>query len=461
MLQLHNRITGEGDESPEALLANPFNFRRHPKWQRDALLAQMRQLGWVQRVIVNTRTGHLIDGHLRAELALEHRLPTVPVIYVDLTDDEERLALATLDPISALAEQDQTLLTGLIAGLPDYDDPDLTALLDQLAGAAALDLQPEPDPDDDTVPEPPPEPVSRPGDLWLLGDHRVLCGDSTRIEDVERLAGGRPVDMVWTDPPYNVDYEGSDGRKIANDAMGDGQFRQFLRDLFSAAAAVTRPGGPIYVAHADSEGLNFRAAMVEAGWLLKQTLVWIKDGTDLNRSDYHWQHEPVLYGWKPGAAHAWYGDFDKKTVIDDEPDPRAMDKAALVNEVRRLRNARNTTVVRENRTRHNRLHPTMKPVAVIVHMIRNSSRPGDAVLDLCGGSGSTLIACEKTRRHARLMELDPTYCDVILTRFQALTGQPAVLESTGQTYAQLAEAAAREPAPAAVGAPASGAPVDA
>ena len=438
MLQLKNNISGEGEESPEALLANPCNYRQHPRWQRDALLAQMRQLGWIQRVIVNRRSGHLIDGHLRVELALERSEPCVPVLYVDLSDAEEHLALATLDPIGALAEQDQTLLDGLVAGLPDYDDPDLRALLDRLTSAGELDEEPAPDPMDDEAPEPPAEPVSRPGDLWLLGDHRLLCGDGTRIAEVERLTGGEPVDLVWTDPPYNVDYQSHDGLTIKNDAMGSEPFRQFLRGLFGAACAVTRPGGPIYVAHSDREGTGFRAALVEAGWLLKQTLVWVKDGTDLGRSDYHWQHEPILYGWKPGAAHCWYGDCDKKTVIDAEADPRGMSKPELVNEVRRLRNARNTTVVREHRTRHNKLHPTMKPVALIVHMIRNSSRPGDAVLDLCGGSGSTLIACEKTRRRARLMELDPRYCDVILQRYQALSGQPAIRAGSGQSYADAA-----------------------
>lgn len=446
-MQLKNAIVGHGEEPPDALLANPFNYRQHPPWQRAALLAQMREVGWIQRVIVNQRSGHLIDGHLRVELALARGEPAVPVLYVDLDDAQERLALATLDPLSALAEPDQGMLNELLAGLPAYDDPDLAALLADLAGAQALDEEPEPDPRDDDAPAPPVEPISQPGDLWLLGDphgapHRVLCGDGTRLDEVERLTAGRPIDLVWTDPPYNVDYESHDGQKIQNDAMSDGAFRQFLRDLFSSAAAVTRAGGPIYVAHADSEGYNFRGALTEAGWLLKQCLIWVKDGADLGRQDYQWQHESILYGWKPGAAHRWYGDHDKKTVLDDEPDPRTLDKAALLNEVRRLRNARNTSVVREHRTRHNQLHPTMKPVALIVHQIRNSSRPGDAVLDLCGGSGSTLIACEKTRRQAHLMELDPRYCDVIVRRVQELTGQAAVLEGSGQSFAALS--AARE-----------------
>ena len=443
-MKLANNIIGEGSEAPDSLLANPFNYRKHPKWQRDALLAQMKEVGWIQRVIVNQRSGHLIDGHLRVELALERNEPQVPVLYVDLDEAQEKLALATLDPISALAEQDQAMHDELIAGLPTYEGPDLLALLDQLSSEQLLDAEPEPDPQDDDVPTTPIEPVTQPGDLWLLGDHRLLCGDSTDPSCLAALVDGQDVDMVWTDPPYNIDYESHDGLKIKNDAMGDDQFRQFLRDLFASAWSVTKPGGPIYVAHADNEGLNFRSALVEAGWLSKQCLIWVKDGTDLGRSDYHWRHEAILYGSKPGAAHAWYGEYNKQTVIDDNVDPRGLNKSELINEVRRLRNALNDSVIRENRTRHNKEHPTMKPVALVVHYLRNSSRPGETVLDLCGGSGTTLIAAEKTRRHARLMELDPKYCDVICKRFQELTGKPAVLLGSGKTFAELGGANASE-----------------
>lgn len=250
--------------------------------------------------------------------------------------------------------------------------------------------------------------------------------------------------MVWTDPPYNVDYEGktSDALKIENDQMEDGTFRQFLRDIFTSAYTVTREGGPIYVAHADSEGVNFREALTEAGFLFKQCIIWVKNTMVLGRQDYQWQHEPILYGWKPGAAHKWYGEFNKKTVIDDTPSLKDMDKSELLAEAKRLRNALNASVVLEDKPSRSGEHPTMKPVGLILHMLKNSSVRGNAVLDLCGGSGSTLIAAQKTGRHARLMEIDPRYCDVIVRRFQEYTGTPGVLEATGQAFDAISPKAA-------------------
>ncbi|WP_345194305.1 site-specific DNA-methyltransferase, partial [Kistimonas scapharcae] len=256
------------------------------------------------------------------------------------------------------------------------------------------------------------------------------------LEHVERLVDNQLVDMVWTDPPYNVDYEGKTkaSLKIDNDSMGDSQFRQFLRDLFTSAFTVTKEGGPIYVAHADTEGVNFRLALQEAGFYLKQVLIWVKSSSVMGRQDYHWQHEPILYGWKPGAAHVWYGERNKKTVLDEEPKTKDLDKNALAQEVKELRNRLCGTVIREDKPNASREHPTMKPVDLIISMVRNSSKRGDSVLDLCGGSGSTLIACEKLGRSSRVMELDPHYCDVIIRRWQKFTGQDAVLESSGQTF---------------------------
>jgi DNA modification methylase len=426
-----NRIVGEGMESPEQILANPMNWRVHPQAQRKALRGALQEVGWVQRVIVNRRTGHLIDGHLRVDLALEDGAAEIPVVYVDLSEAEERVALASVDSITALAETDQALLDQLVNGA-QVEDQDLEAFLASLASVQEEETEGETDPD--ACPEPQPDPHSRTGDLWLLGDHRVLCGDSTRTVDVARLCDGQAVQMIWTDPPYNVDYEGSDGKKIQNDHMGDAQFRQFLLDAFSAAFLHLVEGGPIYIAHADSEGYNFRGAMVEAGFLLKQTLIWVKNSMVLGRQDYQWQHEPILYGWKPGAAHRWFGDFNKKTVIDDAPDLKAMDKGELLNEARRLRNALNTTVIREDKPKRNGDHPTMKPVALITHMLKNSSARGDQVLDPFGGSGSTLIAAQRLGRHARLMEMDPVYCDVIVQRWQDFTGQTAYHADTGQPF---------------------------
>lgn len=428
-----NRIVGEGMERPDQILANPLNWRKHPKWQKDALRGHLKEVGWVQRTIINKRTGHLVDGHLRVELAMEESVGEIPVLYVDLSEEEEKIALASIDSISALAETDQELLNQIVQEV-SVDDLELDAFLESLTDFPDYEEEGEGNTDPDDCPEPQVTVYSQPGDLWILGDHRLLCGDSTAAADVERLCDGHLIDMVWTDPPYNVDYEGSNGLKIENDKMGDGQFRTFLRDLFCAAYAVTKDGGPIYVAHAVIEAYNFVGGLVDAGWLYKQQLIWVKNSMVLGRKDYQFQHEPILYGWKPGAAHAWYGEFNKKTVIDDEPALRDMDKSELLNECRRLRNALNTSVIREDKPAKNGDHPTMKPVALIVHMIKNSSTRGDRVLDLCGGSGSTLIAADRVGRKALLMELDPRYCDVIIRRYQEYSGNAAVHAETGKPF---------------------------
>jgi DNA modification methylase len=428
-----NRIVGEGMEAPDQILANPMNWRKHPLHQKKALRGVLKEVGWVQRTIINQRTGHLIDGHLRVELAMEDGETEVPVVYVDLSEEEEKIALASLDSISALAETDQEMIDQVVQAI-NVQDQDLTEFLNSLTSDFEIDPETEGEADPDAAPDPQPFAISKPGDMWILGEHRVHCNDSTSIAAVEALCQGEPIDMVWTDPPYNVNYESSSGMKIENDHMSDDKFRNFLRDIFIAAFTVTREGGPIYVAHADSEGMNFRAALLESGFLFKQCLVWVKNSMVLGRQDYQWQHEPILYGWKPGAAHKWYGEFNKKTVIDDEPRVQDMDKTDLLAEVRRLRNALQTSIIREDKPKRNGDHPTMKPVALIVHMLKNSSARGDRVLDLCGGSGSTMIAAERLGRASRLMELDPIYCDVIVKRYQEYTGQPGILESTGETF---------------------------
>lgn len=443
---LRSRIVGEGEEAPDQLLANPLNWRTHPKHQADALEGVLEHVGWVQRVIVNRRTGHLVDGHLRVQVAMRRNEPAVPVLYVDLTEDEERLILATIDPIAGLAGTDQTLLDQVLTGLQTGNDA-LDALLADLRSDEAELEEEKGRADDDDIPIPRPNPVSKRGDVWILGRHRVMVGDSTAPADVERLMAGERADLVWIDPPYNVAYEDSEGKSIQNDDLEDQVFRQFLRDAFGCAFAVTKEGGPIYIAHADSEGLNFRAAMTEAGWALKQCVVWVKDSFTLGRQDHQWQHEPILYGWKPGAAHCWYGERDKSTVIDDDADLGKLGKAELVAIINDMRNSGNTTIFRHAKPAKSDLHPTMKPVALVKHQIRNSARRGDVVLDLFGGSGTTVIACEATGRRARVMELDPIYADVIIRRWQLWTHQAAHRQADGRAFDELqAELAVAEAA---------------
>ena len=273
-----------------------------------------------------------------------------------------------------------------------FDKDELDALLNVIEGTDGLT-------DEDAVPEVPDEPKTKPGDIYILGNHRLMCGDSTNIESVEALTEGL-VDILVTDPPYNVAYEGKtkDALTIKNDSMGDEQFRQFLRDAFVAADAVMKPGAVFYIWHADSEGYNFRGACHDAGWKVRQCLIWAKDTMVMGRQDYHWKHEPCLYGWKDGAAHLWATDRKQTTIIECK------------------------------RPKRNDIHPTMKPVELMEYQILNNTKGMDIVLDLFGGSGSTLIACEKIGRKARLMELDPKYCDVIVKRWEDFTGKQAILE---------------------------------
>jgi site-specific DNA-methyltransferase (adenine-specific) len=233
-----------------------------------------------------------------------------------------------------------------------------------------------------------------------------MCGDSTSIDAAEKLMDGHLADQLITDPPYNVAYEGKtkDALTIQNDSMSDDSFREFLRDAFTAADTVMKAGAVFYIWHADSEGYNFRGACKDAGWTVRQCLIWNKNSLVMGRQDYHWKHEPCLYGWKDGAGHLW--STDRKQV----------------------------TVLEFNRPTRNDIHPTMKPVDLIEYQVLNNTKGSDIVLDLFGGSGSTLIACEKTNRNNRSMELDPKYCDVIVKRWQEYTGKQATHADTGAEF---------------------------
>jgi site-specific DNA-methyltransferase (adenine-specific) len=247
------------------------------------------------------------------------------------------------------------------------------------------------------------------GDIWRLGDHLLMCGDSTQKGDVFALVGAEGVvDLFLTDPPYNVAYQGGTADKltIKNDSMEDAAFRGFLTDAFLAADVVMKKGAAFYIWHADSEGLNFRMAVRNAEWDLKQTLIWNKNSLVLGRQDYQWKHEPCLYGWKSGAGHAWFSDRKQTTVIDFD------------------------------RPKVNAEHPTMKPVGLFGYLIENSSKEGDLVLDLFGGSGTSIIACEQLGRKCRMMELDPRYCDVILDRWEKLTERTAELVKNVNNHAE-------------------------
>ena len=394
--------------SVSSLKPNPENPNMHGAEQLELLGKIIKKTGWRAPITVSKRSGLITKGHGRRLAAIKAGLEYAPVEYQDYASEEEEHAdLIADNRIAELAEMDDEKLSDLLRELDSIDDFDMdltgfdeNALIDMIGEQISSD-----DIEEDEVPEPETNVFSRTGDLWILGKHRLLCGDSTKEEEVNRLMGGQQADLYVTDPPYNVSYTGKtkDALTIENDEMADGDFRQFLIDSFAAADANMKPGAAFYIWHADSEGYNFRGACKDTGWDVRECLIWNKNTMVLGRQDYQWKHEACLYGWKPGAPHNWYSDRKQTTVID-------MDKP-----------------------QRNGEHPTMKPVKLFAYLIQNSSKEGDIVLDSFGGSGTTIMACEKMEREARLMELDPRYVDVIVRRYIRETGDENVkVERNGE-----------------------------
>lgn len=337
--------------------------------------------------------GVVIAGHTRLKAAKKLGITEVPCIVADDLSEEQIKAFRLADnKVAEKAEWDFDLLGEELADILTIDmtafDFDLSAFEEDVEAQ-----------EDDFEAELPEEPKSKLGDIYQLGDHRLMCGDSTLIDNVEALMGGEKADLLITDPPYNVDYTGKtkDALKIENDKMEDGNFRQFLYDAFISAFTVMKEGASFYIWHADSEGYNFRGACRDAGLTVKQCIIWNKNVMVMGRQDYQWKHEPCLYGWKEGAGHNWYSDRKQTTVIDMAKPTKS------------------------------ELHPTMKPIPLFDYQIKNSSKVGDNVLDLFGGSGTTIMACEQNGRKAFSMEYDPRYVDVIIERWEQFTGKKAVL----------------------------------
>ena len=436
------------------VLPNAGNPREHPDWQVAQIAASIEKFGFSNPILIS-KAGMVIAGHGRLLAADRLGLVEVPIIRLGhLSDLEARELLLADNQIGDNSAWNEELLASFLAGIRD-DGGDLDVLgfsqeqLDDLLSDADLGMDaPEAGfGDPDFIPEPHQVPVSELGMVWLMGKHRLICGDATSKSDVARVCEGTDVDACWTDPPYNVNYEGAAG-KIANDNMGSTDFRRFLIGAFSAAFSVMRPGAPIYVAHADTEGLNFRSAFRDAGFKLSGCLAWVKPSLVLGRSDYQWRHEPILYGWKPGVAHSWYGGRANTTVIESDgarirvmPDQTIQidmgDQTIVVSGEKLSMEAHDGSVIRFDKPARNAEHPTMKPVGLIGGMLENSTKRGDMVLDLFGGSGSTLIAAHKLGRIARLVELDPKFCDVILERWQTFTGEKAMLEGDDRSFDEI------------------------
>lgn len=401
----------------EALIPYARNSRTHSDEQVAQIAASIREFGFTNPVLVDDEGG-IVAGHGRVMAARQIGMTAVPTINVGWLSEQQRRAYVIADNQLAMnAGWDESVLAQEVAWLQDHQfNTDLLGFnadfLDGLlAEEAATDVGLT---DQDDAPSLQAEPVTRLGDVWVLGKHRLMCGDSTSMDAVIALVPGGGIDMFLTDPPYNVAYEGktADALTIQNDSMSNTSFRQFLRDAFTAADSVMKAGAVFYIWYADVESYNFTGALVDTGWDLRQVLIWKKNSLVMGRKDYHFKHEPCLYGWKDGAGHLWASDRKQTTILEFDRPTRSLE------------------------------HPTMKPVALFEYQLLNNTKGGDLCLDLFGGSGTTLIACEKNGRYARLMELDPKYCDVIVRRWQAFTGKRAVLESTGEPFPEEAPAIA-------------------
>jgi DNA modification methylase len=408
----------------DALVLDPRNARKHGRRNLGAIGASLSQFG--QRrplVVMPDMTVIAGNGTLEAARVLGWTEIAVTVVPDDWTSEQAKAYALADNRTAELASWDEDMLVATLGEL-DLKGWDLNAL--GFDGLPVLTTGDE----DDAVPDPPADPISKPGDIWAMGEHRVACGSSTDAGLVARLFGTTDAGAVVTDPPYGVAYE-SRGRKtahkaIANDAAPDDELHALILGALSLACTRTVVGGGIYVFHADTKRGVFEDAMLAAGWFVHETLVWVKQSLVLSRMDYQPQHEPILYGWRPGHRHAWYGGRKRTAIIaDEQPDFAEMDKAALVAHLEALYSA--TTIIREDRPQRSDDHPTMKPVALLARLLVNSTKRGDVVYDPFLGSGSTLIACERQGRTCYGIELDAGYCDVTVRRWEQATGGKAVL----------------------------------
>lgn len=382
--------------NPEKVIPYQMNAKQHTEKQIKNIVNSIRRFGWQQDTVI-TSDNVLVIGHGRrlAAMKIGCEMPyhVIDKTADELTDEDIRELRIADNQTNAETGLDFDVLNVEVADL-DFDGFDFDFGTVEIGGGVD-----ECDIIEDEAPEIQETTVAKRGDIWQLGRHRLMCGDATVIDDVEALMDGQSADILVTDPPYNVDYEGKtkDKLRIENDKQGDTQFRQFLTDAFTAANMVMKPGAVFYIWHADSEGLNFRQACKDAGWTVRQCLIWNKNSMVMGRQDYQWKHEPCLYGWKDGAGHLWASDRKQVTVIDYAKPQR------------------------------NDIHPTMKPVGLFDYQIKNNTKGGDIVLDLFGGSGTTIMACEQDGRCGYVMELDPRYVDAIIKRWENFTGEKAVL----------------------------------
>lgn len=392
------------------------NFNKHTEFGQKLLEESLRKFGAGRSILVD-KDGNIIAGNSTTETAAAIGMDDVIVVPTDgkklVVVQRTDLSLDSPEGRELALADNMTALKGIDIDLAKVQE----TLGDDLAKAWGMDI-PEVQKqaqEDDFDPDKPVETVCKKDDIWKLGNHRLMCGDSTDAGSVALLMDGEKADLWLTDPPYNVDYAEKEQYKkdlgyavskhevaIANDKMANDEFLQFLTNAFTAAQEFLKKGGVFYIWHADTEGYNFRKALMDCGDMkIAETLIWVKDRLCFGRQDYHWQHEPCLYGWKDGAGHKWYSDRSQTTTLNFQKPQKS------------------------------ELHPTMKPVELIAYEIKNSSAENDIILDTFGGSGTTLIAAEQLNRKCYMMELEPHYCDVIIARWEKLTNKKAERISNG------------------------------
>ena len=369
----------------------------------------------------------VLGGNMRLKACKEAGLKEIPIIKASELTEQQQKEFIVKDNVG-YGEWDWYDLAN------NWDVDELTEWGLDIPGFVNEETIPEVEEDDFDVPEGGIETDIVPGDLFEIGQHKLLCGSSTETDTWERLFQKELCDMVMTDPPYNVNYEGGTGLKIMNDQMTNDSFYQFLYDFYTALGSYTKPGGAWYVWHADSEGANFRQAFKDSGLLLKQCLIWVKNALVMGRQDYHWKHEPCLYGWKEGAAHYFTDDRTKTTVIEDIADYRKLSKKELLDLVKEMTSDKQkTTIIHCDKPSKNDVHPTMKPIKLLAPLIENSSKIGELVADGFLGSGSTMVAAHQLKRRCYGTELDPKYCQVIVDRMIKLDPTLEV-KRNGQPY---------------------------
>ncbi len=399
-------------------------YEKNPRINAEAVkyvAESINEFGFKVPVIID-KNNIIIAGHTRVLAAKKLGLDMIPCIMADdLSEDQVKAFRLADNKVAEFSTWDMELLAEELADLETFD-------IEVFGFEEPEELDTAETVDDEFEPVVPEEPKAKPGQIYQLGRHRLMCGDSTNEEDVAELMGGELADLAVTDPPYNVNIQNSKGMKIENDNMEDNAFLNFLTECFKNLSEFMKPGGAFYIWYASREHINFETALTNNGLEVREQLIWNKNIFILGRQDYHWKHEPCLYGWKEGDAHYFINDRTQSTVIDEErPDFNKMKKEELIKLIEKIYSETKTTIIDENKPNANDLHPTMKPIPLIARQIRNSSRPKENVLDLFGGSGTTLMACEQMNRNCFMMEYDPRFVDVIIERWEQYTGQKAVL----------------------------------